>query len=224
MVPLIFMVGFCWELCTAVAPELLEGCCVPCWTEGFKLSLTIISGSGAKPDCSTAISGGCPLTVNICAELLPAICSMRIVISLPIFKKKLLAKVISPLSVRNTGLPPESRFIIKPLMIEPGCKLPSDPWAVELPVTCGCWMPLTVCGGSIVIRRRSAIVQLLVAIHFCISFMEIRAASLAAVQCGAFNNIDFWLRMVAFTLLSRRIMPISGGEMPRKFEHALLIA
>ena len=88
-------------------------------TLGCKFLLTITSGSCSKLDCCTATSGGCPFTESIWAELLPAICSIRMVISLPIFRKKLLAKVMSPLSVRKIGFPFVSRLIINPLKIEP---------------------------------------------------------------------------------------------------------
>jgi len=162
-VPVTVIVGDCAGDGLGTTPEfdaLILGCdcCGDCWIDGFKLSLTIISGSGANPDCNTATSGGWPFTVSICAELLPAICSMRMVISLPILRKKLLAKVMSPLSVRKIGFPPESRFIIKPLKIEPGWKLPRLPCGVGLPVTCAGCIPLTDCGGSMVMSRRSDMV------------------------------------------------------------------
>lgn len=149
--------GTCGSEAAGVAACAAEGCALSGRGWGAAFLLRIILGSSEKEDLAAATSGGCPSTLNICASILPAVFSTRMVTSLPIFKKKLLTKAISPFSVRRMGLPPASRLMMNPLSTVPGGRLATCMVPEVLPEkTCGCCTPVTVCGGRMVISRISA--------------------------------------------------------------------
>ena len=105
-----------------------------------KLGLRITSGSCAKAEIFCAISGGWPSTLSRLATVLPTGPVIRTTTSLPILRKKLVTKGISPLSVRTIGLPVASRFIIKPWSTVPVGSVATAALECEL-------VPCAICGG-----------------------------------------------------------------------------